>query len=62
MYILYLEIDKDITVDSLNSMIVSLINIENHAALDFLGITNEQRDQIVKDGEDLSDSFSNDSE
>lgn len=62
MYILYLEIDKDITVDSLNSMIVSLINIENQAALDFLGITNEQRDQIVKDGEDLSDSFSNDSE
>lgn len=43
-------------------MIVSLINIENQDALNFLGITNEQRDQIVKEGEDLSDSFSNDSE
>lgn len=43
-------------------MIVSLINIKSQNALNFLGITNEQRNQIVKDGEDLSDSFSNDSE
>ena len=57
MYILYLEIDKNITVASLNSMIVSLINIKSQDALNLLGITNEQRNQIVKEGEELSDSF-----
>lgn len=49
-------------IDALCYMTIGLTNIEETYALDFLGITNEQRDQIVKEGEDLSDSFSSDSE
>jgi len=39
-----------------------LINIEEPGSFSFLGITKEQRDQIVKEGEDLSDSLSSESE
>lgn len=54
--------DEKKSIKALNSMIVSLTNITGQNALDFLGITNEQRNQIVKEGEDLSDSFSSESE
>lgn len=49
-------------IDALCYMTMGLTNIEKDYALNFLGITNEQRNQIVKEGEELSDSFSNDSE
>lgn len=54
--------DEKKSIKALNSIIVSLINITDSKTLDFLGITKEQRDQIVKEGEDLSDSFSSESE
>ncbi len=54
--------DRENAVDPLSSMIVSLTNIRSQNALDFLGITDEQRNQIVKEGGDLSDSFSSESE